>query len=280
MGCWGLRGATSHRAYRGRKARRTLHSGSADNEEVAVIDVARGLAALVAALALVWLAPGLGPPAAAQAAGAVEEIREEEYDGCTFRLVNRYSAEDGVQQALTRQVRTEDCRFGARNRTIRVRVCFEGPEDETPVDCSPWLSPTADTPYAESEITSLVPKGSIHYVEIRGEIKSFASPPPELPPEPTTPPPDRTPAAPPPTTPAPAAPTPTATATSEPSPAAEQGLGNAETQQPELRAAEPPRSETRYGLAAALAAGGVALLGLGGSTIWLLRRGGLGAGVG
>lgn len=242
-----------------------------------MIDITRGLAAVVAALAaaLVWLSPGATPPAAAEAAQEpVEEILDERFDRCTFRLLNRYSPEDGTQYAFTRQVWEEDvCTFGGRNRSIRVRVCFRDSEDHTPVDCSGWLMPTSEEPYAESEVTTTTPRSSIHYVEIHGERRTFTLAAPEVPPAPpATPAAGPTTSAAPPTT----APTTTPPATEEPSPPAG-GSAQLGSGEPERTEAPPPRPD-RTGLVAGLATGGVVLLGLGGAGIWLLRRNRYGTG--
>jgi hypothetical protein len=234
-------------------------------------DVAHRGAAAVAALAaaLVWLAPGLEPPTAAQpTAGTVEKVVDRKYEGCTFRLVNRYEPEDGTQYARTRQVWSDGCRFGSRNWSIRVRVCFAGAGTGSPVDCSSALMPTSDEPYAESKTTSPVPKGSIHYVEIRGATKWFSLP---------------APAQAGPSTPPPGAPPTSTLMTAEPSPADSrppdrQGVTQAQTSRPELREAGQQRPDSHYGLGAALAAGGMALLLLGVTGIWLLRRGESGGG--
>jgi hypothetical protein len=202
-------------------------------------DLARRLAAVVATLAaVVWPVPGLELPSAARtAAEAVQEVFEEKvYDRCTFRLINGYVPDEGTQYVRTRQVWSEDCTFGGRNWSIRVRACFEDPEDNGPVDCSSSLMPTSDRGYAESTTKSAVARGSIHYVKIRGTTKMFSLPAPGR---------------------ARGAPSPTRP-------------GASKTPAPE---AARQRPAARYGLAAALAAGGVALLALGGTGFWLLRRG-------
>ena len=216
--------------------------------------VTRSLATLTVTLsgALVSLALWCSPPAAAQEAGEAERIVEEGYDGCTFRLINHYSTDGRAQYARTRQVWSPDCTFGSRNWSIRVRVCFEVPEAETPVNCSDWLMPTAQTAFAEAEITG-EPLGSIHYVEIRGSVRRFTVPPPE-----------------------PASPAPTGQTTGDASPAS--GPSGAPDAAPERTNPDRGRPDTRYGLAAALAAGGMALLGLGGTAVWFLRRGAAGPG--
>lgn len=198
--------------------------------------------------ALICLVPWWHSPAGAQETGEdARRVVEEEYDGCTFRLINGYAPDGRTQYARTRQVWSEDCTFGSRNWSIRVRVCFDDPEAGNPVNCSGWLMPTAQTPYAEAETTG-APAGSVHYVEIRGSVRRFTVPPPE----------------------------PVADAR-ESSPTAEPSGTQAEALDP----ADPDRGgHTDSGLAAVLAAGGMALLGLGGTAIWLLRRGGSGSGIG
>lgn len=56
---------------------------------------------------------------------------------------------------------------------IRVRVCFDDPESDAPVDCSAALIPTSEVPSAESSASSPVPKDSINYVEVDGQREAF-----------------------------------------------------------------------------------------------------------
>jgi hypothetical protein len=259
-----------------------LHSGSAGPEEAVMIGTVRGPAALLVVLVAVpiWsAAPGpLAPVPVRAATQTTETTRDVTFENCIFRLINRYSADDESQSALTRQVRTEDCHFGDRNGTILVRACYEAPGgDNGPDDCSPWLRPTSTSPYAESKVISPVPRDSIHYVEIRGTVKRFDLAAPEVAPAPDPPPA----AAPAPTTPAepapaPEPPPPTATATADPDPAPTSPAAGSSSPgsaaAPPSGPAAPPPPDRRPGLAAVLATGGVSLLGLGSTGIWLLRR--------
>jgi hypothetical protein len=244
-----------------------------------MIGIAKGLATVVVTFAAVplWSAPGAASPVTAPTvAGTAGEIVEEvPYDGCTFRLTNRYSAGDGTHYLQTRQVWSEDCTFGSRNWSIRVRVCIEGP-DGKPGECSQWLMPTSERGYADLMITRPRPRESIHFVEIRGVVKRFDLAAPEVDPAPSPEPdpPQQPPAS-----------TPTASPVGDPGPATTGGAttgpvvaGSELAGAPQPQHAVPARAGNRHGLAAVLATGGMVMLGLGGTGIWLLRRGGSRAG--